>query len=62
MEARGGGCVKQCSRSGGQRRSFVGPKDRYEVLMFPDASDNHWGSFLTQAPTVELEDGIEVEK
>ena len=23
------------------------PKDVYEVLMFPDASDNHWGSFFT---------------
>ena len=37
-------------------------KDRYEILMFPDASDNHWGSFLTQVPNAELEDGVEAEK
>ena len=24
------------------------PKDEFEVLIFPDASDNHWKSFLTQ--------------
>ena len=23
------------------------PKDGYKVLMFPDASDNHWGSFFS---------------
>ena len=33
----------------------------YGVLIFPDASDNHRGSFSTQAPTAELEDGVEVE-
>ena len=38
------------------------PKDGNEVLMVPDASDNHWGSFLTQVPTAELEGGVEVEK
>ena len=38
------------------------PKDGYEVLMFPDASHNHWGSFLTQVPKAELEGGVEVEK
>ena len=37
-------------------------KDRYEILMFPDASDNHWGSFLTQVPNAELEDGVEAER
>ena len=37
-------------------------KDGYEVLIFPDASDNHWGSFLTQVPKAELEGGIKVEK
>ena len=30
------------------------PKQGYEVLMFPDASDLHWGSFLTQVPEAEL--------
>ena len=30
--------------------------------MLPDTSDNHWGSFLTQVPKVELEGGIEVDK
>ena len=38
------------------------PKDGYGVLMFPDASDNHWGSFLTQVPTAELEGSFEVGK
>ena len=38
------------------------PRDGYEVLMFSDASDNHWGSFLSQIPKAELEDGVEVEK
>ena len=37
------------------------PKDGYEVLVFPDASDNHWRRFLTQVPTAELE-GVEMEK
>ena len=37
-------------------------KDGYEVLMFPDASGNRWGSFLTQVPTTELEDGVEMKK
>ena len=26
------------------------PKDGYEVLMFPDASDNHWRSFFDAGP------------
>ena len=30
--------------------------------MFPNGSDNHWGIFLTQVPTAELKDGVEVEK
>ncbi|CAN0377070.1 unnamed protein product, partial [Discosporangium mesarthrocarpum] len=30
------------------------PRERYEVLMFPDASDQHWGYFLTQVPVAEL--------
>ena len=38
------------------------PTDGYEVLMFLYASDNHWGSFLTQVPTAELEGGVEVKK
>ena len=37
------------------------PMGGYEVLMFPDASDNHWGSFFTQIPTTELKGGVEVE-
>ena len=35
-------------------------KDGYEVLMFPDASDNNWGSFLTQVPTADLEGDVDV--
>ena len=38
------------------------PKDGYEVQMFFDAPYNYWGSFLTQVPTAELEDVVEVEK
>ena len=38
------------------------PKNGCEVLMFPDASDNHWGSFFAQVPTAELEGVVEVEK
>ena len=30
------------------------PKQEYEVLMFPDSSDLHWGSFLTHVPEDEL--------
>ena len=26
------------------------PRDGYAVLMFPDASDEFWGSFVTQVP------------
>ena len=38
------------------------PKDGYEVPMFPDASENHSGCFLTQVSTAELEGGVEVQK
>ena len=31
------------------------PKNGYKVLMFPDASDNHWGSVWTRLPKTELE-------
>ena len=29
--------------------------------MFPDASDAHWASFLTQVPQEELDRGVSVE-
>lgn len=29
--------------------------------MLPDASDEHWGSFLTQVPQSELDDGVAVQ-
>ena len=38
------------------------PKNEYEVLMFSDASENLWGSFLTQFPLPELEGGVEIVK
>ena len=38
------------------------PKDGNKVVMFSDAPDNHWGSFLTQISTAELDVGVEVEK
>ena len=62
MEARAGDCVKQCTGPGGQRSRFVAPEGRVWVLMFPDASDNYWGGFLTQVPTAELEGSVEVGK
>ena len=31
------------------------------VLMFPDASDFHWGSFLTQVPEEESRSGVALE-
>ena len=34
------------------------PKEGPAVLMFPDASDEHWGSFLTQVPQSELDAGL----
>eukprot|EP00903_Cladosiphon_okamuranus_P017435 g16059.t1 len=37
------------------------PKEGSAVLMFPDASDEHWGSFLTQVPQSELDAGVVVE-
>ena len=38
------------------------PKDGYEVLMFPDASDDHGRDFLTKVPTAVIEGGVEVQK
>ena len=37
------------------------PNLGWAVPMFPDASDGHWASFLTQAPQEELDRGISVE-
>lgn len=31
------------------------------MLMFPDASDKHWGSFLTQVPEDEIDRCVDVE-
>ena len=36
-------------------------KPGWAVLLFPDASDEHWGSFLTQVPQGELDRGVPVE-
>ena len=58
MEARAGGCVDLVANT----VALSHPKDGYEVPMSPDASDNHWGSFLMQILTAELEDGVKVEK
>ena len=33
----------------------------WAVLMFPDASDEYWESFLTQVPQEELDLGVPVE-
>ena len=37
------------------------PKPGWAVLMFQDASDEHWGRFLTQVPQEELDRGVSVE-
>ena len=37
------------------------PKPGWAVLMFQDASDEHWRSFLTQVPQEELDRGVSVE-
>ena len=37
------------------------PREGYAVLMFPDASDEFWGSFVTQVPQEEVDAGIAVE-
>ena len=37
------------------------PKPGWVVLVFPDASNEHWGSFLTQVPQEELARGVPVE-
>ena len=38
------------------------PVDGKAVLMFPDASDEHWGSFVTQVPQSEVDDNVAVEE
>ena len=37
------------------------PKKGWAVLIIPDASDEHWGSFLTQMPQEKLDRGVLVE-
>ena len=37
------------------------PKPGWTVLTFPDASDEHWGSFVLQVPHEELDNGVLVE-
>lgn len=37
------------------------PRPGCVVLMFPDASDLHWGSFLTQVPEDQFRSGMELE-
>lgn len=37
------------------------PKDEFAVLIFPDESDKHWESFLTQVPQDELQRGVPVQ-
>ena len=38
------------------------PRPGCQVLMFPDASDCHWGSFVTQVPDAEMHCGVSVEE
>ena len=37
------------------------PRPGCVVLMFPDASDFHWGSFFTQVPEEEFRSGVALE-
>ena len=62
MDGRAGGCVEQCSATVANVVALSHAKDGYHVLIFPDASDSHRGSFLTQGPTAELGGDVEVEK
>ena len=34
------------------------PKPGWAVLMFPVASDEHWGSFLTKVPQKKIDRGV----
>ena len=38
------------------------PRPGCQVLMFPDASDCHWGSLVTQVPDAEMHCGVSVEE
>ncbi|CAM9862213.1 unnamed protein product [Discosporangium mesarthrocarpum] len=38
-----------------RRMKRVASHRRLQMLMFPDASDHHWGCFLTQIPIGELQ-------
>ena len=62
MKARAGGCVSNAQDLLAKAVALSHPKAVYEALMFYIASDNHWWSFLMQAPKAELEGGVEVEK
>ena len=37
------------------------PRPGCQVLMFPDASECHWGSFATQVPDAEMDQNLPVE-
>ena len=37
------------------------PRPGCQVLMFPDASECHWGSFVTQVPDAEMDQNLPVE-
>ena len=37
------------------------PRPGYHVLMFPDASECHWGGFVTQVPDAEMDQNLPVE-
>ena len=38
------------------------PRPGSPVLMFPDASECHWGRFVTQVPDAEMDQNLPVEE
>lgn len=41
--------------------TFSYPHEGYAVVIFPDTSNEYWGSFLTHVPQVELDSDIVAE-
>ena len=59
----GGACkgMACCAGFGAQAVPLYHPRPGCVVLMFPDASDFHWGSFFAQVPEEEFRSGVALE-
>eukprot|EP00752_Nemacystus_decipiens_P016680 g14920.t1 len=53
----------RCPETAGELMQFMQahPRDGCTVLMFPDASDEHWGSLVTQVPQAEIDAEVPIE-